>query len=283
MPEHAIVYVHGISHHDVGYSDEWFEALSPHLSRQLPKHEVRWSDIVNSEAMTYGASSSDYEAEYAAEQELKRQIEEELEQRRRRNRQPTSDPPPPNAEAVYGAGLSALDDFVRYMLWESTRENILSRFDDVVRPLLEQGQHLHVLAHSWGTVVSYEGLRRLDTAGLPGRVANLVVLGSALSIGPVQSNLLGRVQSVSKPGLVDRMINIDAGGDVVGGDISPPFDVDAQHLDTLPTGCSTFFVRRIFGRRIARSPVCAHSSYFDTDNVAVNRDIIAAAINRSLA
>lgn len=281
--EAAIVYVHGISQHEVGYSDPWYEALSPHLTRALPKHEVRWSDIVNAEAMAYGASEIDVEAQAVAESQLKDEIEAELQRRKATNRQSVEAAVPAAPQAAYGAGLSSLDDFVRYMLWESTRESVLSRFDEIVVPLIQSGQKLHILAHSWGTVVSYEGLRRLDNSGLAGRVANLIVLGSALSLGPVQSNLLGRVESGAKPRLVDRLINLDAGGDVVGGGIDPPFEVDSQHLGMVPTGCSTFWLGRLRGRHTARNPVCAHSSYFNPDNLAVNRDIIAAAINASLA
>ena len=73
------------------------------------------------------------------------------------------------------------------------RNDILTRFDHIVVPLLQDARTLHIIAHSWGTVLSYEGLRRLDDVDLSGRVANLILLGSPLSIAPVQRNLFARV------------------------------------------------------------------------------------------
>lgn len=278
----AIVYVHGISEHQPGYSDAWHEALQPHLAQQVSKEEVRWSDLVNAAGMTYGGDAETI-AKVSEEQRLREEINRELKARKLRNRQAAAVVAPSNAPNVYGGSGLPLDDFVRYMVWEETRNQILVRFDDVVLPLLREGRTLHIIAHSWGTVVSYEGLRRLDGSGLPGRVANLIVLGSALSIGAVQSNLFSRVGSGSRPTLVDRFVNVDAGGDVVGGPINPPFDDVTEFLQQVPTGCSMFRFRRLFGQPTARNPLCAHSSYFNHDNVSVQRDIIAKCINPSLA
>ncbi|QDV73724.1 hypothetical protein [Botrimarina mediterranea] len=283
MAEHTIVYVHGISDHDDGYSDAWFESLRSHLSRPLLKQEVLWSNLVNA-AMTYGDAGPEADAAAAEEQRLREELEQELNRRKARNGQvrALASSGPPNAPAMYGGSGLAMDDFVRYMAWESTREAILARFDEVVRPLLADGHTLHIIAHSWGTVVSYEGLRRLDDQSYTGRVANLFTLGGALSIGTVQRNLFGRVNDGRLPAHVVQIVNIDAGGDVVGGTISPPFAGVEQHLDLVPTGCSTWRIRRLFGKPIARNPACAHSSYFQADNLRVNRDILAHHINRSL-
>ena len=163
------------------------------------------------------------------------------------------------------------------MAWQGTRESILSRFTDVVQPLLKDGRTIHIISHSWGTVVSYEGLRRFDNETLPGSVSNLFVLGSALSIRAVQKNLFGRVIDGRQPTTVKRIFNIDAGGDIVGGPISPPFTTTEQFLDQFPTGCSTFPLRR----RTAMSFTCAHGSYFQPENTAVNRDILAHYINQT--
>ena len=66
------------------------------------------------------------------------------------------------------------------MLMPSIRRNVLDEFHRVVRPLLQSGANLEIVAHSWGTVVSYEGLLELDAQmGLGGRVRNWFVVGSA--------------------------------------------------------------------------------------------------------
>ncbi len=76
------------------------------------------------------------------------------------------------------------------------------------------------------------------------------------------------------PGCVNRIINLDAGGDVVGGPIGDEFTVDREYLGLDPTGC-----RKVPFTGLAFNPACAHRSYFLADNRAVNRDIFAAYIN----
>ena len=272
----VVVYVHGISQHRPGYSDAWWNAMRPHLSRPMSKMEVVWSDIVNPRSLELRAALSRATPQHA---ELRQEIEAELSRRvesdqRSSSRSRVSHEVTARAESeVRGNGFS-IDDFLRYMLDASVRGQILQRFDSIVRPLLDNGVKVHVVSHSWGTVVAYEGLRNLDSVSLSGRVANLFVVGSALSIGAVQSNLFGRITDGVRPLHVDRVINLDAGGDPVGGTIADQFDVDAEHLNLKPTGCTT-----IPFTNIAVSISCAHSSYFSDANRAVNREIFAATIN----
>jgi hypothetical protein len=169
-------------------------------------------------------------------------------------------------EAIRGSGLS-FDDFARYMTNEQEREEILAIFDGVVRPLLSAGATIHLISHSWGTVVAWEGLRRLDSTSFAGHVANLFVVGSALSIGPVRSNLRGRFPTLGRPTHVDHFYNLDARGDIVGGAIDSRFGVDQEFLELGTHGCSLFDIN------------CAHSSYFKENNVQVNQDIFARLIN----
>jgi pimeloyl-ACP methyl ester carboxylesterase len=173
---------------------------------------------------------------------------------------------PPPVASLRGAGFS-FDDFARYMHNEEEREEILAIFDDVVRPLLKDGASVHLISHSWGTVVAWEGLRRLDSASLMGRVANLFVVGSALSLGPVKSNLRKRIGNLNRPVHVNRFYNLDARGDVVGGPLDRNFGVDREFLALDALGCSFFDIG------------CAHSSYFQANNLNVNRDIFAKLLN----
>jgi hypothetical protein len=263
-----VVYVHGISRHREGYSLPWFLAMQPYLSRAIGRAEVLWSPLVNPRAATA-----------LAEPEVQRfveEIEQELERRSEaQERLVPTEARGSRLQRPRGSGLS-VDDFARYMLVESTREAVLHVFDDVVRPLLTAGKKIHLIAHSWGTVVSYEGLRRLDAATFPGQVANLFLVGSALSIAPVRSNLFGRVSDGRMPRVVRRVVNLDAGGDIVGGAIGEHFAVNREFLGLAPTGCST-----IIFTNIALNPSCAHSSYFDSANTEVNRDVFAHFIDNS--
>ena len=176
----AIVYVHGIGQHPAGYSDDWFAALQPHLTTSVEKYEVVWSDIVNARAMSAEKDATGVRVRTAAEETFRSELIKELESRKLRNKQTEADTNDDKPKGLFWGDSFFLDDFVRYMVSEPTRKAILSRFDDVFLPLLEEGRTIHVISHSWGTV-AYEGLRRHDGEQLGGHVANLFVLGSALS------------------------------------------------------------------------------------------------------
>lgn len=273
----VIIYVHGISEHLPGYSTIWHKALSGHLARPIRTAEVRWSQLVNARAVD-PASSPILAVETEA---IKAQIQAELERRTERLEAMANRRNANNGVAATRTVISlersrsfAVDDFTRYMLSETTREAILNEFSKVVVPELEAGSRVHIISHSWGTVVAYEGLRRLDGRQLAGKVNNLFTAGSALSIGTVQSNLFGRVNDGRMPTCVNRIINLDAGGDVVGGPIGDEFTVDKEYLGLDPTGC-----RKIPFTGLAFNPACAHRSYFLLENRTANRDIFAAYIN----
>lgn len=281
----VLVYVHGISEHLSGYSQAWHASIARHLNHPIRRAEVRWSQLVNTRA------AKELETKMAAERAggsaLSLKIEAEIQERIDRMEVVANQRS--NNRSMNSAGSRAatpirierprslaIDDFTRYMLSESTRELILNEFLRIVVPELEAGNLIHIVSHSWGTVVSYEGLRRLDRRTFAGQVSNLFVAGSALSIGAVRSNLFGRVENGRAPVHVRRIINLDAGGDVIGGAIGDHFTVDQEFLGLDPTGCT-----KIPFTGLAWNPACAHRSYFRADNLPVNRDIFAAYVNQS--
>ena len=270
----VLVNVHGIGKHGEGFSNNWWNALSPHVGGLFEpstlgqgRIEVLWSDLVNSrglaDAQAYGVDAPGAEALRAA-------IMEVIEDRGDR-------------EAPRGLGLEqrpatrgfldGLDDFLIYMLNEGMRRQILDRFTSKVGPLLDAGVTVDVMSHSWGTVVAYEGLRELEARPRPGRVAHFFTVGSALSIGPVQETLrpANRPSQGGRapfPSLANSWINLDAQGDLVGGSLARRFPVSREYLNLLPTTCP----KRLWGYDLG----CAHGSYFQASNTAVNRDIFAA-------
>ena len=171
--------------------------------------------------------------------------------------------------ALFGIpGLDCVDDFVKYLLFRKTRSNVIGEFTRVVEPLLEKGDEIEIVSHSWGTVVALEALHRMSEDDFAGHVRNLFTVGSALSIPLVQRRLKFGAERGAKPGLVRRWINLDAQNDIVGGTLQGFFDgVDDEYLGLDPTGCSV--------GPLGASPSCAHSSYFNDRNVVVNRDIFA--------
>jgi hypothetical protein len=77
-----------------------------------------------------------------------------------------------------------------------------------------------------------------------------------------------------KPASVRRWVNLDAHGDLVGGPLKGrPFAVDLDFLNLDAAGRSSFLG--------LVDPQCAHSSYLDSGNGPVNRDIFARFIHQA--
>ena len=285
-----LVYVHGICKHEPGYSNGWWNALkgftgefgSGDLDDQ--RREVLWSDLVNARALGMSPEVTGPEAE--EQQEAKLSLIDALQDRVDRQNIASSESGrglddglpliDDETRSLSIPFLNCLDDFTVYMVNSDTRAQIIKRFTDVVRPLLDAGNEIDIIAHSWGTVVAYEGLRELaDESTTPGHVRNFITVGAALSLSPVKAALRTANKDGKRPGNVSRWVNINARGDIVGGELKGrPYQVDADFPTVVPVGCST-----LFGRAV--NPACAHRSYFLADNTAVNRDIFAAFINRA--
>lgn len=180
---------------------------------------------------------------------------------------------PAAAALITIPGASCIDDFSIYLVDDAVRGRIVDRFLEVLRPELKAGRELDVIAHSWGTVVAYEGLRQLEDEGLrTPLVRDFFTVGAALSIGAVKLRLRPANRDGRKPANVRRWANLDARGDVVGGPLQGrPYAVDFDFVGLDPVGCGSFLG--------LVNPECAHSSYFVTTNAAVNRDIFARFIN----
>lgn len=276
-----LVCVHGISTHVSGYSDGWWNALKPYTTLfgdcalGGTRHEVLWSNLVNSRAALDVRSTEAQEAAL-----LKARIEDVLADRHRQQAAPSGYSAAARTAPTRGfEGTRALDfsfdDFIIYMTNATVRQQIIDRFTSVVRPLLAAGHTLNIICHSWGTVVTYEGLRELEGEGsLPGRVANLFTVGAALSMPPVRGSLRAANRDGRRPAMVDRWVNLDAQGDIVGGTLADMFDVDVEKLELEPTGC-----QRNLGGLGWYNLGCAHGSYFRAANVTVNRQIFAQFIN----
>jgi hypothetical protein len=294
-PNRHLVYVHGICKHGPGFSKPWWEARRPFTPQidQANVHEVIWSDIINP-AMAFAAPARSAAPPQPLNDDQRRLAETLrviLRDRADQAEAEAGEAAPGSAPAA-GAGehgvemqaerglfggvtdaIECANDFVLYMTIPTIREQILERFDRVVRPLLEGGAEVEIISHSWGTVISYEALRRLDaqtSASLRGTVHNLFTVASALSLGPVKLNLAERIRGGARPQRVARWVNIDARFDVVGGHLQgAPFLVDIERLHLPPVGCM-----------FPVTPVCAHGSYFNPANLLVNRDIFGRYIGQ---
>ena len=273
----ALVYVHGICHHEAHYAEPWWRSLRPHLSSQMQsqldhhRYPVLWSDLVNrSRSVAYADEPLERQQE---QDELAEQIKEVLRDRVERQAVEVhphfdADDHPRGLQTSVAdrtlleiPGLKCVDDFVRYLLNRRTRDAVQERFIDAVVPLLRGGATIDVISHSWGTVVAYEALRRLDGESFQGHVRTLFTVGAALAILPVRRRV--RPRDGQRPRHVRQWVNLNARGDIVGGPLND-FQVDHEFMNLHPTAC---------GPTVTAS--CAHSSYFTDSNVAVNRDIFA--------
>jgi hypothetical protein len=270
----VLVTVHGIGSHSKGYSNQWWESLQPHVGTTYGsgtlaqgRQEVIWSDLVNpGRNLTRNLEQSEVN-------QLRQSILDVIDDRRDliAAQSRSFDPSPQTRGSDF-----AIDDFLIYMLDDGMRQRIIDRFTRVVGPLLVAGATVDIISHSWGTVVAYEGLRELEQkSGLSGRVGTWFTVGSALSIPPVQ----GRLRPGNRPtdtGLapypkgVGEWINLDAQGDLVGGRLGRKFPVNREYLELSPSTCP----RRLWGFDLG----CAHGSYFQRENLKVNRDIFAQHI-----
>jgi hypothetical protein len=293
-----VVYVHGICRHDPGYSEPWFEAMKPYVP-DVPddnRREVLWSDIVHPAALQ-GAQRVEsvnratlaimHPAPVAAgAADVSAQVKDVLADRAQRQyleahwRTATraGDGAVPLSaqalapQALFGIpGLDCVDDFMQYLVDANIRNQIIDRFHQVIGPLLEAPNTIEVISHSWGTVVAYEALRLLDGESFAdgANVQVFFTAGSALSIPPVKRRLLPEAIDGARPRLVQNWVNLDARFDIVGGPLQGvPFAVDNEFLGLEPVGCSA----------VIPNPACAHGSYFNPQNLAVNRDIFGRFI-----
>jgi hypothetical protein len=298
-----VVYVHGICHHDPGYSDGWFAAMKPFVP-SIPdgnRREVLWSDAVGAtpavmglhtvEGLAAGLQATRVPLDpqlFALAADVRDVLIDRLQHlyvqvatRAATDLAAAGGQTPAHAflTAVPGGplalvsvpGFECVSDFASYLLDPATREAVLKTFDDVVRPLLQEGNQLEIISHSWGTVVAYEALRRMDgDSGLPaGAVLNFFTVGAALSLAPVRRRLLPEAGDGARPRVAANWVNLNAHFDVVGGPLrGNPFAVDAEFLNLPAVGCPAHFP----------DPRCSHASYFRPENLLVNRDVFGRII-----
>ncbi len=286
-----LVYVHGITEHVARFSDPWWEALQPFVPDTFgegtlddTRHEVLWSDLVNRRALPTATRDGE-------RREVAQEIRESLRDRFEQRALAAASTAPVAAGASRGAAVrralavpasrgigdlvSGIDDFVLYLMHDAMRAQIIRRFTDKLQELLVDGIELDIISHSWGTVVAYEGLCELEDQGLTApRVHTFFTVGAALSIPPVKQRLREANRDGRRPELVARWINLDARGDIVGGPLQGrPYQVDDDFPELEPFGCESIVpLVEVF------NPSCAHGSYFQTGNDAVNQDIFARFI-----
>jgi hypothetical protein len=275
MPDYRVVWVHGLGDVRAGYSDSWRAAFNTYL--RFPDAdfiEVLWDTVFAPAAPVAAIAGQLAPAVVLTPQEAADEAALRL-----------------NLQAAFGARAAALahtpladqlrlvpgvagfrfplpnlppdfftnaylGEFTRYLISPTIRGAVKEKFKEKLRPLAGTGDMISVIAHSWGTVVAYEGLMDLHAQQLNLPIANLITLGSPLWIvRPFLDYNAGL-----KPAQVADWLNIFAEGDVIGSYLKPSYQVDNdQEVPNFGSG----------------DP---HGSYFLPGNVAVQRDLVARAI-----
>lgn len=275
--QHRIVWVHGIGPHSPGYSAEWQTNFNRYLNLTSQDYlEVCWDTVFKAaQGATRSAEGGPAIAltpqEQLAAEDVRQDLETLLQARASALQQSETSTTRGGSDGIveYGdfrSGAAAtrgsldwlfkpdeyIGDFVKYLVSRNVRNAIKEKAKEILRPLAGSDVAVSIIAHSWGTVVSYDALLDLEVELPQLRVANLITLGSPLWM--VRRMLEDR--SGRKPGQTARWVNVHARGDLVGSWLQPAFKDDKD-----------FAVPSFGGGG-------AHSSYFVPNNEAVQRDII---------
>lgn len=275
IQDYRIVWVHGIGHPSAGYSNSWRDAFNTYLKFPNTDYiEVLWSTVFT-EAMNVlhldKPSIPLTSQEQIVADDLYRALATTLQARGSAIAQAVGSPLVGEWSSITGAQAAVLatypdwvlnpqiyiGEFVEYLASRRIRNAVKGKLKDKLRLLVGGGYAISVIAHSWGTVVTYESLIDLEVELPAFQLADLFTLGSPLWM--VQQLLNDR--SGRKPRNTGKWVNIHAQGDVIGSWLTPGFRVDKD-----------FSVPDFHN---SNDP---HGSYFLPGNAAVQRDIVEVTI-----
>ena len=165
------------------------------------------------------------------------------------------------SSATVSRGLPQFDDFLKYLFNPGIRRRVLDRFHEVMDNAILEGRRVHLISHSWGTVVAHEGLlERANGRGKPRDIVNHFTVGAALDFRTVRLKLRLRNE---KPAQVRRWFNLNARGDIVGGPLRANFPITQDYTGLPAPGCGWL------------DAACRHDAYFDRNNPKITRDVLA--------
>ncbi len=199
----CIVWVHGISETQAGYSNEWRDALDPYMQvpGQNPLYtEVLWSDI-------FGENHPD--VLNPAEQFIKTVISRVL---------------PVTLTDIITDPDAYLNEVVLYLVRPDIHAAVNQKLKNALSTL-SSCDTISIIAHSMGTVIAYETLQELVSEQPHFRLTNLFTLGSPLD----RLRLFLGNNPGPKPTNITTWVNIYAQGDVIGSALSPDFQVNHDY------------------------------------------------------
>lgn len=107
----------------------------------------------------------------------------------------------------------------RYLEDAEFAASLRVRLDEVLRPALDGGEDVVVLAHCLGSVIAYDCLWEMSRGSPPcdRKIRNLITLGSPLAIDAVRARLKGAQEAVDRryPGNIANWFNLAAQDDFI--------------------------------------------------------------------
>lgn len=279
IQDYRIVWVHGVGHPKAGYSIPWREAFNTYLNFPNSDYiEALWSGAFPQITRVISSTQPDIVQTSGAQTtrtDLCNALATTLQARVSAIAEAKGTPSPVGEWSTLtrakAPGLAELTiplvwildpqdyilEFVDYLANTKIRKAVKEKVKEQLRPLAGKGYATSIIAHSWGTVVSYECLIDLERELPNFKLANLFTLGSPLWIvRHLLEDTSGR-----KPRNTSKWVNVHAQGDAIGSWLKPGFQVDED--DLVPD----------FNNM--NDP---HMSYFLPGNTAVQRDIVAKTI-----
>ena len=132
------------------------------------------------------------------------------------------------ADALLKARLM---DLALYYQDPSKRETLRSRLEQAI--LKHAGKRIMLIAHSMGSIVAYDVLRRLGRRDPNIRIAHFVTLGSPLGLPHVKYRIWKENDLVRTPSIVDRWTNFSDRKDPVAVDTHLSADYTANDRGVL--------------------------------------------------
>ena len=271
--DYRIAWVHGVGHAKAGYSIPWRDAFNTYLKLPTSDYiEALWSDV-------YDAGTTQPNVLRTAEEQATRvnlcnTVATTLQARVSAIAE-AKDPSLLVGEwstmhraktnvSVYPIPLpwildprDYIGEFVEYLVDKKIRNAVKEKVKELLRPLAGRGYDISIIAHSWGTVVSYESLLDLEKEVPAFKLTNFFTLGSPLWIvRPFLEDTSGR-----KPYNTSEWVNIHAQGDAIGSWLKPGFQVNEDLI--------------VPDYNNSDDP---HTSYFLPGNAAVQCNIVAKTI-----
>jgi hypothetical protein len=275
--DYRTIWVHGIGHPNTGYSIPWREAFNAYLKFPVSDYiETLWCSAFTQKINVISSTQPDVlliRQEQAAKVASLNALATTLQARGSAIAE-VAGPPSlgewsafTRAKATGVAELPSpvwildpqdyVGEFVDYLINRNIRNAVKEKVKEQLRPLADKGYAASIIAHSWGTVVSYESLIDLERELPSFKLANLFTLGSPLWL---VRHLLDD-HSGRKPHNTSKWVNIHAQGDAIGSWLKPGFQVDEDRL--------------VPDYKNSNDP---HASYFLLGNAAVQHDIVSKTI-----